>query len=181
MYANTILVVGPVSTEIQRDDLTAFAFDVTNQLGHPAIIATSTDVDVRDFAAVVVYGPALSSSLAVVDTAMVLEAEAVLHDVPVIVPQPLSCAAACDACEQYQTLVTVRSAHGEPFCATCWGNTPGCYQCLATNEPTEPVFVDGGWVPQCKGCARITRALHPSDWNLIDNVEDLPCTFGVAA
>ncbi|MER8089457.1 hypothetical protein ACFVZR_35565 [Streptomyces sp. NPDC058316] len=166
---STVLVVGPIATEVLRDDLTAFAFDVCAQLGHAAVTATSTDIDVRNYAAVVVYGPSLSSPLSVVGTAMVLEAEAVLYDVPVIVAQPLSHAAPCDACGQLQTIATVRTEHGV-FRASCSGDAPGCIQCF-TDEPTAPVYVDGGWVPMCSGCADIMKALHPSPWNPTDNVE----------
>ncbi|MFJ7254591.1 hypothetical protein ACIQWV_18915 [Streptomyces sp. NPDC098085] len=178
---STILVTGPVATSAERDDLTAFAFGVCAQLGHAAVTATSTDIDVRDYAAVVVYGPSLSSPLAVVGTAMVLEAEAVLHDVPVIVPQHPSLAAPCDACGKYLTISTVRSKFGEPFCAGCWGDTPGCWHCFVTDGPTMPVYVNGRWEPQCLGCARITRVLMPSERNVMLADEDMHMMCGVAA
>jgi hypothetical protein len=148
------------------------------------VIATSDAVDVRDFAGVVVCGPSLTNSDAQgIDVALILEAEAYAHGVPVIVPQSASHAAACDGCGQYQTIATVRSKHGEPFCAACLGNAPGCFHCFTTDEPTMPVYVNGGWEPQCMGCARITRVLTPSEWNpVLDDEAEQPRTlFGITA
>lgn len=177
--ANAIIVIGPVGTDAERDCLTASAFDVCDQLGRPTVVATSDDIDVRDFAAVVICGPALSDPLSVVGTAMVLEAEAALYDMPVIVAQPFSRAALCEACGQLQTIATVRNAHGEVFCADCRGEALGCSQCFA-DESTEPVYVDGGWVPMCKGCAGIAKALKPSVWNPVNEAEEPLMLLGVA-
>lgn len=169
----SVLVVGPVATPAQIDDVTAFAFDVCDQLGHSTVVATNDRIDVREFAAVVVYGPSLTHGGDTgITPAVILEAEAHAYDVPVIVPQPMSYCAACDACEQVQTIATVRNEMGEPFCADCRGDAPGCSWCGA-DEVTEPVFVDGMWSPQCLGCAAVTKKVRPSERNLVDEPERL--------
>ncbi|MFJ2703003.1 hypothetical protein ACIO3R_07360 [Streptomyces sp. NPDC087428] len=178
MYSNTILVVGSVATSDERDDLTAVAFDVCDELGLPTVIATSSDVDVRKFAAVVVIGPPLADPSSTIGTAMIMEAEAALYDVPVIVQQPYADAAPCDSCQQLQTVATVRNEHGEVFCQDCLGNCSGCVQCYA-DETTEPVFVDGGWVPLCAGCAPIMKVLKPSDRNIVDGETEPLLLLGV--
>ncbi|MFJ6466841.1 hypothetical protein ACIQM0_38540 [Streptomyces sp. NPDC091387] len=178
---SAVLVTGPCSTPAECDDLTAFAYDVTDQLGFRTVVATSDTVDVREFAALVVYGPSLSDPMSTVGTAMVLEAEAALYDVPVIVAQPVSDFATCDACGQRQTIATVRNGHGEVFCVDCTGDAPGCAQCLA-DEVTEPVYVDGAWVPMCSSnCAGIGKALNPSPWNAMAGAEASRLLVGMAA
>ncbi|MET8418202.1 hypothetical protein ACWD7C_30100 [Streptomyces sp. NPDC005134] len=167
--ASRVLVVGPCQTPAEVADLTAYAFDVTDQLGYASVVATSTDHLVTNFAGVVVYGPSLTEgATGRIDlVSCVLEAEAIAHKLPVITPQSARDAASCDACGQFQTIATVRDAHGEVFCVDCTGDALGCAHCLE-DEPTEPVYVDGGWAPQCEGCARITKSLKPSEWNIFD-------------
>ncbi|TXS47634.1 hypothetical protein [Streptomyces sp. OR43] len=183
IFANTLLVVGPVATEDERADLLMVAGDVTDQLGFPTIIGTTADVDVRDFVAVVVCGPALHDAESAIGTAMILEAEAALHDVPVIYKQKSSDNAPCDGCGAYLTIAAVRDENGELFCPACTGDSLGCARCGEVDErDIEPVYVDGGWVPLCSGgCASIMKALKPSPLNIPENDEQPLMLLGVTA
>ncbi|WP_103538627.1 MULTISPECIES: hypothetical protein [unclassified Streptomyces] len=168
LHPNTLLITGPCSTPAEIADLTAVAFDVTDQLGVNTIVATSTSHFVRDYAGIVVVGPSLTSGtkgrqMDIVAT--VLEAEALAHRVPVIVPQATTEAASCDACGQWQTIATVRNHHGEVFCRDCRGDAPGCSWCLEDDE-TEPVYTGTGFAPMCAPCADVEKVRRPSPWNL---------------
>ncbi|MEV7254018.1 hypothetical protein [Streptomyces cyaneofuscatus] len=177
MYVNTYLVTGSADVT----DLTALAFDVCDQYGVSVAVATD-DTDVSRYAALVVEGPSLADPASKVGTAVIMEALAELHGVPVIFPQSLREFDSCEGCNQAQTIRTVRDGEGVVFCRDCFGQTSGCAQCFA-DEPTEPVYVDGVWVPFCGGCAKITKALHPSPWNGAEDVTepDAMILFGVAA
>ncbi|MEV7274677.1 hypothetical protein ACIQIG_17855 [Streptomyces bacillaris] len=176
MFAQTFLITGSADVT----DLTAFAFDVCDQYGVSTVVATD-DTDVSRYAALVVEGPSLADPAAKVGTSLIMEALAELHDVPVILPQPLRDREACEGCDQTQTIRTVRDDEGVVFCRDCRGEAAGCFHCFA-DEPTEPVYVDGAWVPFCGGCAKIKRALHPSEWNGMEDVRepDAMILFGVA-
>ncbi|MFF9350530.1 hypothetical protein [Streptomyces sp. NPDC014734] len=168
LHANTLLVTGPCSTPTEVADLTAHAFDVTDQLGVNTIVATSTSHLVSDYAGVVVSGPSLTAGAKgrqMDIVAAVLEGEAIAHRVPVIVPQAVTEAAPCDACGQRQTIATVRSHYEEVFCADCRGDAPGCSWCLEDDE-TEPVYTGTGFAPMCAPCANVEKARQPSAWNL---------------
>ncbi|MFJ7057299.1 hypothetical protein ACK8N7_10120 [Streptomyces griseobrunneus] len=168
LYPNTFLVAGPCSTPAEVADLTAHAFDISDQLGVNTIVATSTSHLVSDYAGVVVVGPSLTSGTKgrqMDIVAAVLEAEALAHRVPVIAPQAATEAASCHACGHWQTIATVRNGHGEVFCADCRGAASGCSWCLEDDE-TEPVYTGSGFVPMCGPCADVEKVLHPSPWNL---------------
>ncbi|MFF2716090.1 hypothetical protein [Streptomyces sp. NPDC058011] len=168
LHPNTVLVTGPCSTPAEIADLTAHAFDVTDQLGVNTIVATSTSHLVSDYAGIVVVGTSLTSGTKgrrMDIVAAALEAEALAHRVPVIVPQAVTEAASCEACGQSQTIATVRNHHGEVFCADCRGAAQGCAWCLI-DEESEPVSTGSGFMPMCGPCADVEKVLHPSPWNL---------------
>ncbi|MCX4825112.1 hypothetical protein OG883_35680 [Streptomyces sp. NBC_01142] len=158
-----VLIVGACQSDAERSDLYAFAFDVTDQLCRPTVVATHDHFDVRQFAAVVVYGPSLEDEQpAPMDPyAAVLEAEAHAYGVPVVAPQSVHLTAACDACAQVQTIATARNECGEVFCVDCRGESAGCAWCFE-DEPTEPLAVDGGWALMCSGCAVTAHATSTS-------------------
>ncbi|MFJ9110482.1 hypothetical protein [Streptomyces sp. NPDC102283] len=178
MYANAFLVTGSAN----HDDLIAFGFDVCDQYGVNVAVADDS-TDVSRYAALVVEGPSLADPASKVGTSMIMEALAELHDVPVIFPQGLREHDSCEGCDQTQTIATVRDEDGAVLCRDCAGETSGCAQCFTTDEATEPVYVDGVWVPFCAGCAKITKALHPSPWNGAEDVDepDAMILLGIAA
>ncbi|MFI1532520.1 hypothetical protein [Streptomyces griseus] len=178
VFANAFLVTGSADFA----DLTAFAFDVCDQFGVPVTVADDS-TDVSRYAALVVYGPSLADPASKVGTSVIMEALAELHDVPVIFPQGLREHDSCEGCDQTQTIRTVRDEDGAVFCRDCAGKTSGCSHCFTTDEATEPVYLDGVWVPFCAGCAKITKALHPSEWNGAEDVDepDVTVLFGIAA
>ncbi|OEJ57891.1 hypothetical protein BGM19_07850 [Streptomyces agglomeratus] len=155
MYVNVpVLVIGPVATPGDVADLHAYAFDVCDQTGAPAVVATHNGYDVRHFSAVYVYGPTLSDGVSLDPVAVVLMAEAIAYGVDLVEPQPLILDADCEACGQRQTLTTVRDAGtSEVFCLDCRGEAPGCAWCLEDDE-TAPILVDGAWVPLCHPCGK---------------------------
>ncbi len=155
-----ILVLGPCADEDERRDLRMSAFDVTDQLGFPAVIATSLDIDVRAFAAVVLDQDYLSDV-----TAAVLWAEAAEAGVPIIIPASPRDLPRCDACGEAKYFGVVREEFehdgrtlAESLCADCDDRTPGCSWCLTSGEPTEPVS-DGAdvWMPLCAPCAKVQK------------------------
>ncbi|MFI6897591.1 hypothetical protein ACIBM4_26105 [Streptomyces sp. NPDC050256] len=177
----TVLVIGPVTSDDERADLTSLASDVTDQLGFPTIIGTTADVDVRNFAAVVVCGPALHDAESVIATPMILEAQAYADDVPVLHKMPYADSAPCDGCGMPLTIAAARDERGELFCMACTDDTLGCVQCGDDDRDTEPVFVKGAWLPLCSGgCASIAKALHPSPLNIPEDDEQ-PLMLGVVA
>ncbi|MEU5765037.1 hypothetical protein ABZ782_03825 [Streptomyces asoensis] len=154
MYASSTpaLLVGPCATPADVDDLRAYGFDVCDQMGLSVVVATSDDVDVRDFSAVYVYEP----TGRVAPVAALLEGEAYLHGVPVVRQQSVFQAAACDACAQVQTIATVRNEYGEVFCVDCRGLAAGCAHC-GDDTVTRPVDVDGAWAPICRPCVEVAE------------------------
>ncbi|MFJ4790244.1 hypothetical protein [Streptomyces sp. NPDC088794] len=63
---NKILVVGSVATPVDVEDLTALAFDAADRLQLPAVVATSMDFTIADFAGVVLADNWLDSTASVV-------------------------------------------------------------------------------------------------------------------
>ncbi|MFE1935397.1 hypothetical protein ACFW95_34510 [Streptomyces sp. NPDC059474] len=157
----SILVLGPCADEDERRDLRMSAFDVADQLGFPVTIATSLDVDVRQFAAVVLDQHYLNDT-----TAAVLWVEAMEAGVPVVTPADPRDSLRCDACRKAYLYGVVRSEFecsgqtlSESLCATCDDRTPGCGWCLTSGEETEPVSDGGdGWVPLCGPCTKVQKA-----------------------
>ncbi|MGW0312341.1 hypothetical protein [Streptomyces flavidovirens] len=157
MTYTSVLVIGPVATPGDVADLRAFAFDVCDQTGAPAVVATHNDYDVRHFSKVYVYGPTLSDGVSMDPVAVVLMAEAIAYGVDLVEPQPLALDANCEACGQRQTLATLRDADtSEVFCLDCRGDAPGCAWCFE-DDVTSPVLVDGAWVPFCSPCGKQMR------------------------
>lgn len=122
----SVLLVGPVATDVERDDLRSLGFDLCDQLGCAVTIATHDALSVLDFAAVCVAGPTLDdANLPNMDpVALTLSAEAVAYGVPTFAPQGVCLTACCEACGQVQTIATVRNERGEVFCADCRGKRP---------------------------------------------------------
>ncbi|WP_328536423.1 hypothetical protein [Streptomyces sp. NBC_00344] len=154
----SVLLVGPVATDVERDDLRSLGFDLCDQLGCAVTIATHDALSVLDFAAVCVAGPTLDdANLPNMDpVALTLSAEAVAYGVPTFAPQGVCLTACCEACGQVQTIATVRNERGEVFCADCRGEAAGCAWCFE-DCITEPADVDGTWQPLCGPCGVQTQ------------------------
>ncbi|CAL9377933.1 hypothetical protein [Streptomyces sp. enrichment culture] len=145
------LVVGPLATEDDVDNLRGYAFDVAEQMGAPTTYATHTGHSITDFAAVFVLGSVTDLR----DTpTLVLVAEALAAGVPVLEPQGPQAAGRCDDCGQRQTIRTVTDEYGDTTCATCRGEAVCAWCGDDADVSTEIVERGETWLPVHVGCAR---------------------------
>ncbi|KAF0651734.1 MULTISPECIES: hypothetical protein [Streptomyces] len=150
---SAVLAVGPCATDDDRANLDGFAFDVCDQLCVSAVPALHSSYNVRDFAALYVWGPVLGDDVVrkLDPVAAVLMAEALAYGVEVRpMLRPSECAR-CLACGQGQTVAKVVTKYGEAFCVDCRGDAAGCAWC-GSDVVTNPVDVGGTWVPMCSPC-----------------------------
>jgi hypothetical protein len=144
-----VLVLGPIATPDDIDNLRGYAFDVADQLGVPAVYATHNDYRVTDFGAVYV----LCASTELHDTVgLLLVAEALAAGIEVYEPQAPREAARC-LCGQVQTVRTVVGDDGEVWCAECRGESV-CGWCGEWPDMEDVEIVEGSdmWVPLHAGC-----------------------------
>ncbi|WP_217164258.1 hypothetical protein [Streptomyces sp. AC512_CC834] len=147
----SFLVVGPVETDDNRDNLRGYALDVSQQMGHPTTYATHTDYSVTDFAAVFVLGSVTELRDA---STLVLVGEALAAGIPVLEPQGPQAAGRCDDCGQAQTIRTVTDEYGDTLCATCRGEAACAWCGEGADESTMLVENGATWIPAHSGCAR---------------------------
>ncbi len=147
-----VLVVGPVSTADQRSDINAFAWDVSDQLGREAVIATSTDFDVTAYEAIVVCDDPMTDW-----TSTVLYVEAIGTGCRVVEQQHPRDSRRCDACRKYLTVdaAGARNTDGEHVCGSC-SDENRCNWC-GENDDLTPYVSSSGWIPFCRPCARAAR------------------------
>ncbi|MFD5285047.1 hypothetical protein [Streptomyces rubrogriseus] len=149
--APAFLVVGPVATADDVDNLRGYAFDVAEQMGHPTTYATHTDHSATDFAAVFVLGSVTDLRDA---PTLVLVGEALAAGVPVLEPQGPQMAGRCDDCGQRQTIRTVTDEYGDITCATCRGEAVCTWCGDDADVSTEIVERGETWTPVHVGCVR---------------------------
>ncbi|MEV7378343.1 hypothetical protein [Streptomyces lydicus] len=149
--AAKFLLVGPVSTAEERDDLTALGFDLAEELLMPVTVATSMEGhDVTEFEAIIVYGDVAKSV-----TAAVLWVEALEAGIPVWdIADRLN---PCAGCRAHQYTGTPHE-DGDVVCALCLGGGFDCAWCGEDDDRPEPFFVDGTWHVLCPPCLEGHRA-----------------------
>ncbi|WP_328336571.1 hypothetical protein [Streptomyces violaceus] len=149
-FGPAFLVVGPLATDDDVDNLRGYAMDVATEMGAPTVYATHTDYSVTDFAAVFVLG-----SIAELRDAptLVLVAEALAAGMQVLEPQSPQVAGRCDECGQAQTVRTVTDEYGDTLCAGCREEVT-CAWCTEASDATMEVVERGEmWVPAHAACA----------------------------
>ncbi|MFI1436330.1 hypothetical protein [Streptomyces lydicus] len=143
--ATKFLLVGPVDTADERDDLTALGFDLAEELLMPVTVATSMEGhDVKEFEAVLICGDVTKSV-----TAAVLWVEALEAGVPVWdIGDRLN---PCDGCGKHQYTGTPDEDDGV-MCALCVGGGFDCAWCGEDDDRPEPYFEAGTWFVFCPPC-----------------------------
>ncbi|MFF8898106.1 hypothetical protein ACF082_11565 [Streptomyces lydicus] len=149
--AAKFLLVGPVDTAEERDDLTALGFDLAEELLMPVTVAMSMEGhDVTEFEAVIVYGDVTKAV-----TAAVLWAEALEAGIPVWdIGDHLS---PCAGCGKHQ-YTGAPDEDGDVMCALCNGGGFDCAWCGEDDDRPEPFFVAGTWYVLCPPCLEGHRA-----------------------
>lgn len=145
------LVVGPLATADDVDNLRGYAFDVAEQMGAPAVYATHNEYTVTDFAAVYTLGSVTDLRDA---PTLVLVAEALGAGMEVYEQQSPQDTARC-VCGQLQTVRTVVDERGEVWCAECRAET-ACAWCMEYNDTEDLEILARGetWIPVHAGCVR---------------------------
>ncbi|MCT9140353.1 hypothetical protein [Streptomyces violarus] len=150
LFGPAFLVVGPVETADDVDNLRGYAMDVATELGAPTVYATHSDYSVTDFEAVFLLGSVTELRDA---PTLVLVAEALAAGVQVLEPQSPQMAATCDECGQVQTVRTVTDEYGDTLCASCREEVT-CAWCTEASDATMETVERGEmWVPAHAACA----------------------------
>ncbi|WP_329177122.1 hypothetical protein OG754_26740 [Streptomyces decoyicus] len=139
------LLVGPVDTAAERDDLTALGFDLAEELLMPVTVATSMHGhDVTEFEAVLIYGDVTKAVTAAVIWAEALEAGVPTYDVD----DRLNL---CAVCNRNQHLGTP-DEDGDVVCVLCEGGGFNCAWCSEDDDRPEPYYEAGTWFVFCPPC-----------------------------
>ncbi|MFF3330001.1 hypothetical protein ACFYWX_10650 [Streptomyces sp. NPDC002888] len=144
------LVVGPTNTPSDIEHLRHVAFNITFELGAPAVYATHTDHRVTDFAAVYLTGDVTSLRDA---STLVLVGEALAAGVPVHEPLTDDESVTCDCGLVHHYTRPHVDERGEVWCAECSGDS-ACTWCLEWNDVEDLEIVESGeaYVPLHAGC-----------------------------
>lgn len=139
------LLVGPVGTAEERDDLTALGFDLAEELLMSVTVATSMHGhDVTEFEAVLICGDVTKSVPAAVLWAEALEAGIPTWDISDRITP-------CAVCNKHQYL-GAPDEDDDVVCALCVGGGFDCAWCGEDDDRPEPYFEAGTWFVFCPPC-----------------------------
>ncbi|MFE9792600.1 hypothetical protein ACFYRL_12745 [Streptomyces goshikiensis] len=157
-----VLVVGPTLHEDDYQALRSFARTVADQTGTPAVFASHDDYRVTDFSALYVVPLEWDDDV----TPLLLVAGALVHGVPVHVPQDPANAVACELCSIPLDVYVTPGHAGDILCGQCRYIGIVCAWCgddADDDEFMEVVECGESWQLVHEGCVSEGRRVQGPD------------------